>query len=277
MSTTRTSRRAALLLAVGATLAAADASAADRPAAKSKPGTVLVTGANRGIGLDLARTYVARKYHVIATARRPEDAADLQALAKSNPGMVSIEKLDVTDDAAVDALAAKYKGKPIDILINNAGIDSDRTKQKFGSIDYGDFDAVMRTNAKAPLKIAEAFMDSIAASNEKRLVVISSSAGSLGSQANYSSPFYRASKSAVNMLMKNVSFAVKDRGVTVMMINPGAVDTDMGKAVQKSAPGQAAVWRDPAVVAKELADVIAKSSLAKTGAFYNYDGAEMPW
>ena len=107
--------------------------------------TVLVTGTNRGIGLEFVRQYAARGDEVIATARNPESATELKALAARYPA-VRIEKLDVTDVAAIEALAAKYRGKPVDIIINNAGMLGDVEKQKAGSLDQAEFLAVINAN-----------------------------------------------------------------------------------------------------------------------------------
>ena len=268
-----TSRRSLMALAAGAALSATPALAQTKKGApKAKTvGTVLVTGANRGIGLELARHYAGAGYKVIATARRPDEADDLKALAKDNANVV-LEKLDVVDDAAVDALAAKYKGVPIDILINNAGITGDTNKQRFGSIDYTDFAAVMMTNVKAPLKISEALLDSVAASGQKRIAVITSSEGSIAGVNAARQPFYRGSKAAVNMVMRNVAMAVKDKGVIVTLVNPGPVDTDMMKAARGRMP-----LRAPQLAAQEVATVISKTTADKSGSFFSYDGTELPW
>ena len=111
--------------------------------------TVLVTGANRGIGLAIARVYLSRGWNVVATARRPDEATALQALAAAHPRL-AIEPLDVTDHAQVDALAARWRGRPIDVLVNNAGIIA-RESQRFGSIDYAVFRQVLETNTIAPI------------------------------------------------------------------------------------------------------------------------------
>jgi NAD(P)-dependent dehydrogenase (short-subunit alcohol dehydrogenase family) len=189
------------ILALTATLAVAPLALAGdaAPAADGYVPTVLVTGANRGIGLEYVRQYAARGWNVIATARRPAEAAELQALAKANP-RVTVEQLDVADFAQVDALAARHAGKPIDIVVNNAGITGKPTEQYFGkSSDWAVFEAVLRTNTIAPLKIAEAFLPHLQASRQKKLVNVSSSEGSIGSVTAGRMYFYRASKAALNM------------------------------------------------------------------------------
>ncbi len=261
----KTTRRTLIALAAGAAVSPALA------AAPKTTGTVLVTGANRGIGLEVAKAYAASGYKVIGTARKPDEATELKALAKANPNVI-VEKLDVTSDAEIDALAAKYKGTPIDILVNNAGVTGDTTKQRFGSIDYADFAAVMLTNVKGPLKISEAFIDHVAASGQKRIAVITSSEGSIAGVNSPRQPFYRGSKAAVNMVMRNVAYAVKDKGVIVTLVNPGPVDTDMMKGARGRMP-----LREVPTAAKDVINVIAKTTMDKTGTFQSFDGTDLPW
>jgi NAD(P)-dependent dehydrogenase (short-subunit alcohol dehydrogenase family) len=233
--------------------------------------TVLITGANRGIGLEYVRQYAARGWNVIATARRPEEAADLKALAAANP-KIRIEKLDVTDFAAVDALAARYKGKPIDIVVNNAGITGARDKQEFGkSSDWPTFEAVLKTNVIAPLKIAEALLPNLQASSQKKLVNVSSSEGSIGSVNSARNVFYRASKAALNMEMRNVAFAVKDKGIAVALINPGPVDTDMMASLPKR------FLRPKEDAVKDLIRITDQLTLENTGSYWDFTGKPLPW
>lgn len=233
--------------------------------------TVLVTGANRGIGLEYVKQYAAKGYDVIATARKPSEATELNALAAAN-AKIKVEALEVTDLAAVDALAAKYKGTAIDVLVNNAGTTGFPEKQRFGSIDYASFDDVMRTNVRGPLKITEAFIDHVAASPTKKVVVVTSSEGSISDVKTNRQPFYRASKSAVNMTMKNVAYGVKDKGVVIVLINPGPVDTDMMKAARGRMP-----LRTTELAVRELIAVTDKATIDTTGTFWNFDGTVYPW
>lgn len=212
--------------------------------------TVMITGANRGLGLEFAKQYAEKGYDVIATARHPDDAKELKALAAKHKGVV-IEKLDVLDTAAIKALAAKYKGKPIDILINNAGVLGEGS---FGSLDLEMFNKVMDTNVFGALAVSEAFKDSIIASKEKKIIFLSSAAGTFNIQSLFKdgkmagapadgtgvSPkdrhvdvsegggfYYGLSKVAVNMAVNKIRGPLKKQGVTVGIIAPNAVDTDM--------------------------------------------------
>jgi len=237
----------------------------------AEPGTVLVTGANRGIGLEFVKQYAAKGYKVIATARKPAEAAELNALAKADRDIV-VEALDVTDLAAIDALAAKYKGQPIDILVNNAGITGAPERQRFGSIDYSSFEAVMNTNVRGPLKMTEAFTEHLAASRQKKVVVVTSSEGSIAGVTSNRQPFYRASKAAVNMVFRNIAYALKDKGIAVALINPGPVDTDMMAAARGRMP-----LRTTELAVKELSAITEKLTLEQTGTFFNFDGTTLPW
>jgi len=233
--------------------------------------TVLITGANRGIGLEYVRQYAARGWNVIATARRPEEATELNALAAANPRVV-VEKLDVTDFAQVDALAAKYRDRPIDILVNNAGITGKPTDQYFGkSSNWEVFEAVLKTNTIAPLKIAEAFLPHLQASQQKKLVNVSSSEGSIGSVTAGRTYFYRASKAALNMEMRNVAMSQKSKGILVAMINPGPVDTDMMAGLPKK------MLRSKEDAVRDLIRITDELTAANSGGFWDFTGKPLPW
>lgn len=234
-------------------------------------GTVLITGGNRGIGLEFVNHYAAEGHMVIATARNPASADDLNALATTN-NQIKVEQLDVNDFAEIDALAEKYRDTPIDILVNNAGITGRPDRQRFGSIDYATFEAVMNTNVRGPLKITEAFAAHVAASDMKKVAVVTSSEGSIGSVRNNRQPFYRGSKAAVNMVMRNVAQTLKDDGIVVVLVNPGPVDTDMMAAARGRMP-----LRTTTLAVDEMAAVIDQATIADTATFYNFDGTVLPW
>ncbi len=246
---------------------AAGPEVAGRPAAA--PATVLVTGANRGIGLSLARIYLERGWKVIATARRPEEAAALRTLAAADPDL-TVEALDVKDHAQINALAAGLRGRPIDLLINNAGVTGDRAAQVFGKFDYAVARDVMETNMIGPMKISEVLMPNLLAGTQKKLVTISSSEGSVGSVNAARSYWYRASKAAVNMTMRNLAFAVQKDGVAVALVNPGPVATDMMK-------GARIPLQPVDEAAAKVVGIIDALTLEKTGRFWDYAGGELPW
>jgi|GEM_PF-37980 len=229
---------------------------------------VLITGSNRGIGLALTKEYANQGWHVIATCRHPEKADILQSLSAKNPHVV-IEKLDVTDLSAIDALAAKYKDMPIDVLLSNAGISGGRDVQTLGSFKYDAIDKVMAVNVIGPLKLAEAFVDNVAASKQKKMVTITSTQGSITKTFGISY-FYRSSKTAVNIVMHNLAIDLKDRGIIVSLISPGMVDTDFMK-------GLPLPLIPPAQSAAMIYKVVDGLTLDKSGVFLNHRGGEEPW
>lgn len=230
--------------------------------------TVLITGSNRGIGLEFTRQYADRGWRVIATCRHPDKAANLQALAAANPYVI-IEQLDVTDHAAIDALAEKYRGTPIDLLLNNAGISGGLENQQFGRINFSVFRDVYAVNVVGPLKMAEAFIDHVAASDEKKIMTVSSSQGSIANSTGLLY-IYRSSKTAVNMAMRNLATEVVDRQVIVGLIAPGATKPAFMKGVP-TALGK------PEDRVKGMSEVIESFTLDMSGSFIAYDGAPIPW
>lgn len=230
--------------------------------------TVLITGSNRGLGFELASQYAAGGWTVIATARTPDDDEALQALA-SQYASVRIEALDVTDHSQIDDLAEQLRGTAIDVLINNAGILGDPGAQRLGNLDFSAAEPLFATNTFGPLKMADAFLKHVEASETKKVMNISSVVGSI-SLTNGNIYFYRASKTALNMLMRNFAKDTAERGIIVGMIHPGVVDTDM------SAP-----FDIPKVSVEESATgirtVVDWYTSETTGTFMQYTGEPMAW
>lgn len=199
------------------------ASAALEP---GKP-TVLITGANRGIGLEFVRQFADRGWNVIATARTPKKAEELNALAAENSQIV-VEQLDVTDHTRIDWLADIYKDQPIDILLSNAGI-TPKYASAFKRLKGVDFDMASQSfevNAVGPLKLAQSFMEHVAASEQKKIIVISSKGGSFAEGPEMPMMYsYRGSKAALNMFMYTLSFETPKNGVILTLLSPGSVRT----------------------------------------------------
>ncbi len=232
--------------------------------------TVLVTGSNRGIGFEFVKQYAKRGWTVIATARNPEKAEALKALAAQHPN-ITIDKLDVTKDDEIAALVAKYKGKPIDILINNAGISGGGTKYQLPhNLKYDVLYEVIKVNAVGPLKIAEAFEENVLASRRKMVMSVSSGMGSLTRVEGGFLHFYRTSKAALNMLMRVYADGVRDKGISVGLLAPGATDTDFMKNVPipKGPPSE----RVTGMIA-----VIDKFTHEMSGSFLDWQGKTVPW
>ncbi len=232
--------------------------------------TVLITGSNRGLGLDFTRQYAERGWNVIATARDPSAAEALSALAAKHPGIV-IEQLDVTDFDRVDELAKKYAGTPIDILLNNAGIGGGSENQYFLNMQWEVWEQVLRVNTIAPMKIAEAFYPHVIASRDKKIITVSSSEGSIEKASQPRLYFYRSSKAALNMAMKNLALALKRKGVSVALVNPGPTDTDFMAGLPKK------MLRPTPDAVTDMMRNIDQLTVETTGSFYQYDGTILPW
>jgi NAD(P)-dependent dehydrogenase (short-subunit alcohol dehydrogenase family) len=233
--------------------------------------TVFITGSNRGIGLEFARQYAERGWRVIATARKPDQAEELAAVAADWPETVIVEQLDVTDFARVDALAEKYKDTPVDVLLHNAGISGGAKSQMFTKMEFDKFQNVLLVNTIAPLKISEAFYPNVRASRDKKIITVSSSEGSIGSVDAARLYFYRASKAGVNMAMVNLAFQLKRKGISVGMVNPGPTDTDFMAGMPKS------MLRPTPVAVTDMMRNIDGLTVETTGAFMQYDGSVLPW
>jgi NAD(P)-dependent dehydrogenase (short-subunit alcohol dehydrogenase family) len=250
--------------------------------------TVLITGANSGIGLEFAKQYAAKGWDVIATHRRtqtPKSLTDLAARYKK----VRIERLDVTDLDQARALATKLAGVSIDVLINNAGVYNDRSGcqpedeackgdwgvESFGKLKYSLLDTIMAVNIKGPLIVSEAFYPNVQASKLKKIVAISSSNGTLTGEKNPApgAIFYRLSKAALNREMQLVAAATAKDGVTVVMLNPGPTLTEHQAYLEGVYKG---MLKTDFTVGNMIA-TIDKVTLADTGKFLRYDGIPEAW
>jgi NAD(P)-dependent dehydrogenase (short-subunit alcohol dehydrogenase family) len=234
--------------------------------------SVLVTGANRGIGLEFARQYAEEGWSVIACCRTPAEATDLRALAAARPNL-AIAPLDVTDHHAIESLAGCYRGRPIDVLINNAGmlgalpLRDNLHRQHFGSLDYELWGEVLRVNTLGPVKMAEAFLEHVAASRQKKIVAISSTVGSIA-ESRRAAFAYTTSKAALNKAMTLVAELVQPRGVIVGIFCPGYVKTRMNI-------GGATVEIPDSV--SGMRRLIAELGPADGGSFRRYNGEPIAW
>lgn len=233
--------------------------------------TVLITGSSRGIGLELARQYAEKGWQVIATARTPGQATALQEIARRHP-KVTLEALDVTNHGQIDALAKKYQGRPIDVLLNNAGISGADEMGTFGHLDFAVYDRVHEVNVIGPLKMAEAFLPNVEASQQKKIINITSTEGSIGSvNTRGGSYFYRSSKAALNMVMRSLAVDLKPKGITVGLVSPGFVKDDFTKGLDLP------IMITPQQSAAAVIKVIDSYDLPKTGTFIRHTGAGAPW
>jgi len=224
--------------------------------------TVLITGANRGIGLEFVRQYAADGWRVHAACRDPDKAVELKAIK----GDVRFHRLDVTDEGQIDALETALAGEPIDILINNAGVRG--MGDSFGSTEVAGWLETLRVNAIAPVRVSEGLITNLERGQRKLIVNITSRLGSVGENSSGGSYAYRSSKAALNMAAKSMSVDLKGRGITVVVFHPGWVQTDMG--------GSGAPVTPPESVSGMRAK-IAKLTAADSGHFFNYTGQPIPW
>jgi len=228
--------------------------------------TILITGANRGIGLELVRSFLARNWQVLACCREPRRADNLQRLAASTDAC-RILQLDVTSAAQIAALAATLAGHPIDILYHNAGLFGPR-ELGFQVLDEDGWLEVLRVNVIAPQKLTEALLNNVVASRRKTIAFMGSQLGCLGDNSSGGWTVYRTSKAAVHMLMRTLACDLKKRGITVVAFHPGWVRTRMGGA---EAP------MDPAEAATGLMARLLELTPADSGSLIHRDGRRLEW
>jgi len=224
--------------------------------------TAVITGANRGLGLEFARVYLAAGWTVHAGCRNPMRADELKKLK----GDLHIHALNVDDPKDAKALAKSLGSEPVDLLLNNAGIYGKRDV-KVGGFDHDEFLNVLKTNVVAPIRLAEALVENVAHSTMKKMAFVTSRMGSIAMNAG-GSIAYRTSKTALNMAVSCLSMDVKSRGITCILLHPGWVKTDMG--------GPNAAIGIPESIAG-MTQVIEKTGHDDTGKFYDYQGQAIPW
>ncbi len=263
---------AMVILAMTFILASPNALAQDVEGASP---TILLTGTSRGIGLEFVRQYAALGWNVIATCRRPHEANELQAIAAEFP-KVKIEELDVLRHDMVDALAKKYKDQPIDVLLSVAGFFGDNLQMRgsfYTRLNFDLWDLYVNTNAIGPLKLAEAFYGSVAASEQKKMMTISSQQGSIEDSYGPGSYFYRGSKAALNMFMHTLSEDVKIKRADIMvgLFSPGLIIDDR----TRNLPLEGKVERPISVTG--MIGVIESFTPEMSGGFFKWSGETVPW
>lgn len=222
--------------------------------------TVLITGANRGIGLEYARQYDAKGYRVIGTARNPAEATELAEVSDR------VEALDVTDPGSVAALAERLKDEPIDILINNAGI-FDRSDTSIDKVDFDMLEQTFAVNTFGPLRVVQALLPNLRAGERKLIVSMSSQLGSIENSTGgwYA---YRSSKTALNQINRILSAELGKEGFLCVVLHPGWVQTDMGGANATYTPAQSV---------EGLIKLIEGLDTDDNGRFYDFQGQPIPW
>jgi NAD(P)-dependent dehydrogenase (short-subunit alcohol dehydrogenase family) len=229
--------------------------------------TVLVTGANRGLGLEFVRQYAADGWRVYAGCRAPSAADALQALAAASAGLLSIHALDVRDRASIQRLATELAGQPIDLLINNAAIWGS-AKQVLGGLDDRIWAEVLDVDVVGPVRVTEAFLENVAASVRRTVVMLSSRLGSIALNDSGGRLMYRAAKAGLNAVAKSLAVDLAPRGIVCVALSPGWARTDMGGPQAPLSPVDSIAG---------MRRVIEGLDLTHSGQFLAYDGTTVPW
>ncbi|HIF80995.1 MAG TPA: SDR family oxidoreductase [Gammaproteobacteria bacterium] len=231
----------------------------------NKRSSVVVTGANRGIGLELVSQYLADDWQVYGCCRRPELATQLAGLASNSA--LSIHQLDVGNPGSVKKLALALSEQSIDLLINNAGIYGGE-RQSFGDIDYAQWTQVLEVNTLGPYRVSTALANPVGNSEQRLIVNVSSAMGSIERYTTGGHYIYRSSKAALNMVTVNLAHDLRSRGITVLSVHPGWVRTDMGGSSADISPQTSAAG---------LRQLISNATIKDSGRFFSWDGSALPW
>ncbi len=229
---------------------------------------VLVTGANRGIGLELVRQLVNRGDRVFAACRQPESASALHALKAQHDAALTIVPLDVSDPASIAASYAEVAQHThaLDVLINNAGLSAGQ--EPLGTVTQEHLLAAYKVNAAGPLLMVQQYQDMLSAGEGKKIINLSTGIASIGSRDKGGMYSYTGSKAALNMLTKNLSHDLAPLGILAIVLDPGWVKTDMG------GPN---AWITPEESVSGILKLMDRLTLADTGKFFHYTGSEIVW
>ena len=231
----------------------------------NKQPSVVVTGANRGIGLELVSQYLADDWQVYGCCRRPESATQLAGLASNSA--LSIHQLDVGNPDSVEKLALALSEQSIDLLINNAGIYGGE-RQSFADIDYAQWTRVLEVNTLGPYRVSTALANQVGNSEQRLMVNVSSAMGSIERYTTGGHYIYRSSKAALNMVTVNLAHDLRSRGITVLSVHPGWVRTDMGGSSADISTKTSAAG---------LRQLISNATIEDSGRFFSWDGSALPW
>jgi len=228
---------------------------------------ILITGASRGMGLEMVRDGMEQGWDVLACCRHPHNAEKLLSLAQLSNGRVSVHLADMSELATIQALAYELRNEAIDMLINNAGVyGSD--KNSFGRVDVLDWIETFKVNSIAPLKTSEALIEQVAMGKNKVIACLSSKMASMDDNGSGGSYIYRSSKAALNAVVKSMSIDLRDRNITCVALHPGWVKTDMGGA-------------NAEISTRESVEAMFKTLLSLTmddsGRFIDIDGSDIKW
>jgi len=228
--------------------------------------TILVTGANRGLGSEFVERYLESGDDVIATYRNEESSFDLINMRDERSNLKLLH-LDVSSNKSLNSFAENLGDSPIDIFINNAGVYGPRNSS-FENVDEENWIPAIKVNAVAPLLLTQLIIKNIRAGTDKKLIYITSKMGSIDDNKGGGAYVYRSSKTALNAVVKSLSVDLKNENIAVALIHPGWVKTDMGGP-------NALIDKDTSV--RGMTEVISNLDISSTGNFYNYDGSIIPW
>lgn len=228
---------------------------------------VLITGANRGIGLEMVRYAMEQGWRIFACCRNPHNADNLFNLAKLSNGQISVHIADMQELSTIQALSYELRNDPIDMLINNAGIyGSD--KNKFGCVDVDSWLQTFQTNCIAPLKMVEAFSHQLDMGQRKLVACLSSKMGSMADNGYGSSYIYRSSKAALNSVVKSLSIDLKQKNIISVALHPGWVKTDMGGDNAEISTRESV---------ETMFKILSTLTIGDSGRFIDTDGSDIPW
>lgn len=228
--------------------------------------TVLVTGSNRGIGLEFVKQLLTRGDRVLATCRDIEAATELQALS-TKPGSLELLELDVCSAESMQNLPRRLNGEAIDILVNNAGVYGPKSTG-FGEVDGELWSQVLHVNSIAPLLLTQLLIDNLRQGSSKKLLYVTSKMGSIDDNKGGGSYIYRSSKTALNSVVKSLSIDLASEGFKAAVLHPGWVLTDMGGLDAQI---------DTKTSVSGMLQVIDALTAEQSGSFFNYDGSIIPW
>jgi len=230
--------------------------------------TILISGTNRGLGLELTRQYADNGWRVYACCREPASAPELMSVATASDGLVTVHALDTSNAEQRQALAAELIDVPIDVLFNNAGIYGNWDYQRFCETDTEEWLHTFEINVIAPMKMMELFIENVVASELKTIANMSSKMGSMQDNGSGGSYIYRSSKAALNAVSVSAAKNLTERGVKVAVLHPGWVRTDMG-----GPNGDLSVQESASALRNNIASMTDEDS----GRFTDIDGTTIPW
>ena len=229
--------------------------------------SVLVTGASRGLGLEIVRYYLNQEWTVHACCRRPDSADELRRLCNQSNGLITIHELDVAQAKSILTLGANLAESSLDVLINNAGVSIGRA-DKFGSLNYSNWIKMLNVNMLGPSAVSEALLKNVEKSVRKLIVFVSSDLASLSGHDGRTLYYYRTSKVGLNMLMRTMSFELQDRAITLFSYHPGWIRTDMGGDKAPVDPKESAI---------SLARLVESAGISISGQYFNWKGENIDW